>query len=126
LKDDVIDMSAPYISLQEAIDKAPQLEPTMYFGDDGVFIGTKFTYVITKDGDIRVGSHKGIHHHDIARGENVFGAGELHFDDKGVLIIIDDESGHYIPTGSEYFPYMKYLVQEQGVSIPPTVVWDSR
>ena len=82
---------------------------------------TKFIFVIDDMGNIRLGSYRTHHHPDLVDGANVYGAGEIFIDPHGNMVSIDNFSGHYGPKGSEFFPYMKRLLNKQGIGVPDNV-----
>ncbi|MBZ0320211.1 MAG: hypothetical protein K8L91_27615, partial [Anaerolineae bacterium] len=97
------------------------------FGDPNMKEASKYNFAIDSDGTIRVGRSPEFNHHpDLVNGRNVFGAGEMYLDKDGNFLIINNRSGHYRPTASEFFPYLKHLMQSQigGRSIPNDNVFD--
>jgi hypothetical protein len=97
-------------------------EVRMLIGEGGIIYAAKYIYVITKDGEIRLGSYRTHHHPDLVDGENVYGAGQIFFDAQGNITGIDDHSGHYFPRdgsifGSGFFDYMQYLLNQKGVNV---------
>ena len=71
----------------------------------------KVDFVITKTGELKVGSK----HSYIAKGDNVFAAGELKFRD-GKLVGVNNASGHYKPT-VEQSKYFLNLLKNTGLDV---------
>jgi hypothetical protein len=86
-----------------------------------------YIFVITTDGEIRLGNYITHHHPDLVDGANVYGAGQISIDQQGKIIAITDTSGHYFPMGesrnfaTEYFPYLKNLLREKGIDVTDDV-----
>jgi hypothetical protein len=78
--------------------------------------------VIDADGTIWVGRAELGHHPDLVDGRNVFGAGEMYFDQGGELVWINAQSGHYRPDAAIFFPYLAHPLQELGISVAPGVM----
>jgi RHS repeat-associated protein len=122
---DDLQKGKPFRTLEQARAN-PNVRPFVG-GPNGVQYKAQYIFVITSDGDIRLGSRPTHHHPDLVDGANVYGAGQIALDEKGNIIEIDDFSGHYyprdpsVPFGRDFFPYMKHLLQEKGITVPDDV-----
>ena len=83
----------------------------------------KFNYVIDSKGNILV-SRTG-HHPDMVNGQNVYGAGEMFINQSGELVWINSRSGHYLPNGANFFPYLENLLQNLGINVAPGTISSS-
>ncbi|HDQ70606.1 MAG TPA: RHS repeat-associated core domain-containing protein, partial [Chloroflexi bacterium] len=83
----------------------------------------KFNYVIDSKGNILV-SRTG-HHPDMVNGQNVYGAGEMFINQSGEFVWINSRSGHYLPDGASFFPYLENLMQDLGIRVAPGTISSS-
>ena len=88
-------------------------------GNDGRYDFVKYEYIIDVEGNIRVGY--GVHHSRVAKGQNVYGAGEIFIDRNGNILRVDDWSGHYAPNGVQFKELMKNLLDNLGIKVPDDV-----
>jgi len=106
------------MTLQDAINSEAYRTPSNIVGGSFPRDAAKFIYVIDEDGTIWVTRNLGsLHHPDLVSGSNVYGAGEMYINQVGEIIYIDDYSGHYLPHGDQFFPYMRYLLSQLGLNV---------
>jgi RHS repeat-associated protein len=112
-----------YQTLEQVL-AAPKLETL----SDGSLIG-RYIYVITRDGELRLATRKDHHHPNLVDGKNVYGAGQIDIDENGHIVAVDDISGHYyprdpsVPFGRDFFPYLKYILQQKGITLPDDIFY---
>ncbi|MCP5094757.1 MAG: hypothetical protein GY943_04315 [Chloroflexi bacterium] len=82
----------------------------------------KYIYAIDETGEIWISRAGATHHADLVGGKNVYGAGEMYIDRSGQIRLINDGSGHYLPQGSEFFPYLKSLLNSKGIDANQTIL----
>jgi hypothetical protein len=80
---------------------------------------TRYNYVIDVNGTVRVA--RSGHHSDLVQGANVLGAGEMYLDTSGRFRYINDWSGHYQPSGSQFGGFLQEILSNQGLSPSPNV-----
>jgi hypothetical protein len=97
----------------------------------------KFVYVVDGEGKIPVteeilrGDAAGrAAHSELARGRNVYGAGELVFAKDPVtnewfLVEINNASGHYRPPGAETLAYVRNLIAKHGIDTSRAIINDA-
>jgi hypothetical protein len=75
-------------------------------------------YIIDGEGNIKVGQIG--HHSFLAKGDNVYGAGEIFFTRKKQIVRIDDQTGNYYAPayqgktfGQQFKDYLKRLLKDQ-------------
>ncbi len=94
----------------------------------------KVIYAIREDGDVIVqeevlrGDVTGrAAHSELAKGRNIYGAGELAFeksDGRWVLTEINNGSGHYRPDAESTLHYVEALIAQKGIDVSSTELRD--
>jgi hypothetical protein len=94
--------------------------PSNLIGATGDLQATnRYIYVIDNQGTVWT-SRPGPHHPDLVGGAKVYGAGEMYIDRSGQIRLINNFSGHYLPD-SQFFPYLKALLESKGLNIDPNI-----
>ncbi|MBA3470772.1 MAG: RHS repeat-associated core domain-containing protein [Herpetosiphonaceae bacterium] len=110
------------VSLTEQLASKDYENPMMLFGGDPKLThSTRYLYVIDENGALLTARDKAIHHPDLVEGKNVYGAGQMYVDPNGVILEIDNMSGHYLPDADKFFPYLKHILKSEGFTLPDDI-----
>lgn len=112
------------VKLSDALSKGDYRPATQLVGNKNPLLKDTalFIYAVDENGTIWV-SRTG-HHPDLVNGQNVYGAGQMFINQSGKIVLVDDASGHYLPVGREFFPYLKTLFGKQGID-PSQIIFDA-